>query len=110
MPILLTPREVAHLYKFPAVSAAGLTIGILEFEGGYLESDVQTYFNDIGVPIPNIINVFVDGASAGGFMRRVADSDHMPTWPGIGTDGPAANYGVAIIPRPRLGRCSCAVR
>lgn len=42
----LTPPAVATLYDFPAsLSAAGQTIGILEFGGGYKMSDIKSFFN-----------------------------------------------------------------
>src|ERR1022692_1005850 len=42
----LTPPQVAELDNFPGVSAAGQTIGILEFGGGFKMTDVQSYFNN----------------------------------------------------------------
>jgi hypothetical protein len=60
----LTPPQVAKLYNFPANSAAGQTIGILEFGGGYQMSDVRSYFqNTLKMPVPNITAVSVDGAT-----------------------------------------------
>src|SRR5271165_1355264 len=58
----LTPPQVAQLYGFPASpNAAGQTIGILEFGGGYKLSDVQLFYNSVGVPVPSITAVSVDG-------------------------------------------------
>ena len=61
---VLTPGQVASLYDFPAVSAAGQTIGIIEFGGGYRPDDVQAYFNTIAnLPVPEITFVSIDGGS-----------------------------------------------
>ncbi len=72
---LLTPPEVARLYQFPVGSAFGQTIGILEFQDAYLASDLTTYFKDIGVALPRIVDVFVDGATlgSGSIPETIAD-------------------------------------
>jgi kumamolisin len=58
----LTPPQVAQLYNFPtSPNAAGQTIGILEFGGGYLLSDVQLFYNSVHVPVPSITAVSIDG-------------------------------------------------
>lgn len=58
-----TPPGVANLYDFPAdTDGSGQTIGIIELAGGYLQSDLETYFNFLGLPVPNIRNVSVLGA------------------------------------------------
>ena len=58
----LTPPQVAQLYNFPtSPNAAGQTIGILGFGGGYLLSDVQLFYNSVHVPIPSITAVSIDG-------------------------------------------------
>lgn len=61
----LTPPQVAKLYDFPASpTAAGQTIGIIEFGGGYKPADIQNYFNNVvHLPVPNVISVGVDGAT-----------------------------------------------
>ena len=60
----LTPPQVAKLYQFPTNSAAGQTVGILEFGGGFKTADIQNYFNNVvHLPVPNITVVGVDGAT-----------------------------------------------
>lgn len=59
----LTPPEVAKLYNFPAQSAAGQTIGIIEFGGGYKPADIQAFFNGLHLPVPTLTDVSVDGAT-----------------------------------------------
>jgi kumamolisin len=57
-----TPSQVAALYNFPAgTDGSGQCIGILEFGGGYLQSDLQTYFSQLGIAEPSITAVSVDG-------------------------------------------------
>ncbi len=58
-----TPLEVARLYNFPAhLDGTGQCIAILEFGGGYRQSDLKHFFRDLGMPVPRISAVSVDGA------------------------------------------------
>jgi hypothetical protein len=69
----LTPPQVAKLYSFPTTSAAGQTIGLLEFAapddfsvvgGGYNEStDIKSFFTGLGLATPKLTAVGVDGAT-----------------------------------------------
>ena len=65
----VTPPQVAKLYNFPAsASAAGQTIGLLEFGGGYAIADIQNYFSGPLSPLgpgfvaPEVVPMFVDNA------------------------------------------------
>jgi kumamolisin len=57
----LTPLQVAKLYNFPPLKAAGQTIGILEFGGGFAQSDLNQFCTNLGVPTPTPTLVSVDG-------------------------------------------------
>jgi kumamolisin len=66
----VTPPQVAKLYNFPAQSnAAGQTIGLLEFGGGFTLDDIQKYFVGPISPIgtgfttPTVVAVPIDGAT-----------------------------------------------
>jgi kumamolisin len=61
----LTLPQVTELYHFPSGTAAGQTIGILTFFGGYRSSDIQTFFNSLGAgyTAPTIVDVNIDNAS-----------------------------------------------
>jgi kumamolisin len=57
-----TPTQIAQLYNFPSgVDGTGECIGILEFGGGYQSSDLDSYFQQLGVATPSITAVSVDG-------------------------------------------------
>ena len=69
-PSIVTPRQVAGLYNFPlSVSAAGQTIGIFEFGGGFVldnngvPTDIRSYFNSQGLTAPQVTSIGVDGAT-----------------------------------------------
>ncbi|MGA8531643.1 MAG: S53 family peptidase [Acidobacteriaceae bacterium] len=56
------PPQVAALYGFPTgVNGSGETIGILELGGGYNTSDIDTYFQGLGLTPPTVVAVSVDG-------------------------------------------------
>ncbi len=57
-----TPLQIAAAYKFPSGNGAGQTIGIIELGGGYVQSDLQTFFTGLKLPVPTVIAVSVDGA------------------------------------------------
>ncbi|MFZ0707441.1 MAG: S53 family peptidase [Candidatus Korobacteraceae bacterium] len=57
-----TPLQIASAYKFPSGNGTGQTIGIIELGGGYAQSDLQTFFTGLKLPVPTVIAVSVDGA------------------------------------------------
>lgn len=58
------PLQVAALYNYPSgLDGTGQTVGIIELGGGYVLSDVTTYFSMLNISdTPNITAVSVDGA------------------------------------------------
>jgi kumamolisin len=57
-----TPLELAQIYDFPSdVTGSGECIGIIELGGGYNDSDLTTYFQQLGIPKPTVVSVSVDG-------------------------------------------------
>jgi kumamolisin len=63
-PTSLTALQVASLYKFPAgTDGTGQTIAIIELGGGYTAADLQTYFSGLGLAVPSVTAVPVDGGS-----------------------------------------------
>jgi kumamolisin len=68
-----SPSELAKLYNFPAgVDGTGQTIAILELGGGFRPQDLQEYFSGLGLPVPKVVPVSVDGANN---APSTADSD-----------------------------------
>ena len=59
-----TALQVAQAYSYPTgVNGSGETIGIIELGGGYNQSDLTTYFQNLNIsPAPTVIAVSVDGA------------------------------------------------
>jgi kumamolisin len=58
-----TPTQLAQLYNFPSgVNGHGQCIAIIELGGGYRPQDLTAYFAQLGVAMPRIKTVAVDGA------------------------------------------------
>ena len=59
-----TPPEVATAYRFPTgVDGTGQCVALIELGGGYAEADLQHYFSGLGVPLPSVVAVGVDGST-----------------------------------------------
>ena len=56
-----TPLELATLYGFPEGDGHGQCIAIIELGGGYDSSDLNTYFAGLGIKVPTVLAVPVDG-------------------------------------------------
>ena len=62
-----TPPQVAAIYQFPeGTDGTGQTIAIIELGGGFVDTDLDTYFPSLGLAVPSVTVVGVDGASNGG--------------------------------------------
>lgn len=58
-----SPAQIATLYDFPTASTGkGQCIALIELGGGFVESDLQTYFSGLGLQTPKVVAVSVDGA------------------------------------------------
>ena len=59
-----TVSQVAQFYNFPkGVDCADQRIAIIALGGGYTRGDLEAYFSSIGLPVPTIDVVSVDGAT-----------------------------------------------
>ncbi len=68
------PPQVGEFYNFPKdLDGSGQCIGILEFGGGFAESDLQAYFQQLGMPAPKVTAVSVGGV--GNQPGKDQDSD-----------------------------------
>jgi len=57
-----TPPQLANLYDFPTTNnGSGQCIALIELGGGYANSDLQAYFQKLGIALPVVTSVSVDG-------------------------------------------------
>ena len=69
------PGELAQHYQFPEGDGTGQTIGILEFDGGFFEADLEKFCSIAKVPVPKVIPISVDHTST--LVRNDADVEVM---------------------------------
>ena len=95
-----TPPQVAEIYQFPAgTTGAGQTIAVIELGGGFSTSDLATYFGQLGIAVPSISAVSVDGASnAPGSDPTGADVEVALDIDVIGAAAPGAKQLVYFAP------------
>ncbi len=59
-----SPLQVMQAYDFPtSADGTGQCIALIELGGGYNTSDLNTFFHNIGVAMPRVTAVPVDGAT-----------------------------------------------
>ena len=59
-----TPPQVAEIYQYPAgTDGSGQTVAIIELGGGFSQTDLDTYFGGLGITVPSVSAVGVDGAT-----------------------------------------------
>jgi len=103
--VSFTPLQVAAAYNFPAgLDGSGESIAILELGGGYRAQDLSAFFGNLGLAVPAVSAIPVDGGS------------NAPTGSADGPDGeveldievagsiaPGAKIGVYFAPNTDQG-------
>ena len=96
--------QVTQLYSFPTnLNGSGQTIGILELGGGYTDSDLQTYFSGLGLSVPNVVAVSVDGGTNSPGDPNGADGEVELDIQVAGSVAPSANIAVYFAPNTDQG-------
>jgi kumamolisin len=99
-----TPPQLAQLYDFPTMgNGAGQTIGLIELGGGYRDSDLTTYFGQLGIAVPNVISVSVDGGQNAPTTPDSADGEVALDIEVAGGVAPGANIAVYFAPNTDAG-------
>jgi kumamolisin len=99
-----TPPELAQLYDFPTgVDGAGETIAIIELGGGFRTEDLEAYFTGLGIPVPEVTAVSVDGAVNAPSTPESADAEVMLDIEVAGAIAPGARIAVYFAPNTDRG-------
>ncbi|HEY8310822.1 MAG TPA: S53 family peptidase, partial [Gemmatimonadaceae bacterium] len=99
-----TPIQVAQLYGFPAnASAAGQTIGLLELGGGFQQTDITDYFQGLGIAVPSVTAVSVDGGTNSPGDPNGADGEVMLDIEVSGAVAPGSKIAVYFAPNTDQG-------
>jgi kumamolisin len=97
-----TPPQVAALYNYPqGLDGTGQTIGIIELGGGYTTADLESFFQGVGLNVPSVTAVSVDGGSnsPGGDADAEVELDIEVS----GSIAPGANIAVYFAPNTDQG-------
>jgi kumamolisin len=96
--------EFAKRYNFPtqfkgtALDGAGQTIAIIELGGGFRDSDLTVFFNEIGVPAPQVTSISVDHAGNQPTTSNSDDGEVMLDIEVAGAVAPKAKIAVYFAP------------
>jgi kumamolisin len=105
-PVAFSPIEVEDLYDFPPnTTGAGETVGIIEFGGGFETSDLNTFFQGLGISTPpQVTAISVDGAqNVPGGDPNGADSEVELDIEVVGAVAPGAAQKVYFAPNTDQG-------
>ncbi|SRR6266446_6540870 len=73
-----TPDQIADLYQFPQVkTGADPAIAIIELGGGFVDSDIRSYFAKLALPAPDVKAVSVAGGVNAPHRDTEADGEVM---------------------------------
>jgi len=61
--VAYTPPQVAHAYDFPSNKGVNQTIALIELGGGFSNSDLTTYWQQLDLPQVSVTAIGVDGAT-----------------------------------------------
>lgn len=104
-PVSYTPVQVADIYQFPAgTDGAGHTVAIIELGGGFSQADLTSYFDSLGIPVPSVTAVGVDGATnVPGQDPQGADGEVLLDIEVVGAVAPGATQLVYFAPNTDQG-------
>lgn len=99
-----TPVQVAQLYTFPTgTTGAGQTIGMIELGGGYNTSDLNQYFQGLGLKPPTVVAISVDGGANSPGDPSGADGEVALDIELAGAVAPGAKIAVYFAPNSDQG-------
>jgi kumamolisin len=98
------PDQVAALYDFPTgVTGAGQCIAIIELGGGYLDSDNRAAFAAMGLAVPTIVAIPIDGGANSPGQSKAADEEVALDLQVAGGAAPGARLAIYFAPASFTG-------
>jgi kumamolisin len=98
----ITPQSIASVYNIPASTGAGTRVGIISLGGGFLQNDVALSLTDMGLPVPTINFVSVDGMP-NNFDTGAYSVENTLDIYCVAAMVPAANISIYIAPNNNSG-------
>ncbi len=105
----VSPADFAKRYKFPTefkgvkLDGSGQCIGIIELGGGFNNTDLRVYFQELGIPQPNVAAVSVDHVGNHPTRRGADDGEVMLDIEVAGAVAPKAAIAVYFAPNTNKG-------
>ncbi|HEY8735231.1 MAG TPA: S53 family peptidase, partial [Puia sp.] len=98
------PDAVAKAYKYPRdVNGTGECIALIELGGGYRMADMQNYFSKLGITLPEITAMSVDGGLNAPSTADSADGEVALDIEVAGAVAPGAKIVVYFAPNTDKG-------
>lgn len=87
-----TPKQLAAFYGLPnsATNGAGKKVAVIELGGGYVQADLDKYFNSLGLTVKPVVFHSIDGAKNAPGDPNGADGEVMLDLCVIGGMAPGA--------------------
>jgi kumamolisin len=102
--ISYSPLQLAQLYNFPTGSdGSGQSIAIIELGGGYRKKDLTQYFGNLGIAVPEVVSVSVDGGKNNPTTANSADGEVALDIEVAGGLAPGARIAVYFAPNTDAG-------
>jgi kumamolisin len=99
-----TPPQVAAAYDFPpGVNGSGQCVAVIELGGGFREEDLNTYFQNLGLPTPTVEAVSVLNAQNKPGGPNSPDGEVMLDIEVLGGVAPGATIAVYFAPNTGQG-------
>jgi kumamolisin len=103
-PASFTPLQLAQAYHFPpGLDGSGQCIAIIELGGGYRTADLKAYFKNLGLPVPKVKAVRVDGGKNQPSTVNSADGEVMLDIEVAAAIAPKAKIVVYFAPNTTQG-------
>ncbi|HEY0756242.1 MAG TPA: S53 family peptidase [Ktedonobacteraceae bacterium] len=99
-----TPPQLAQLYDFPSgLDGTGECVALIELGGGYNDTDLTTYFQQLGIAKPQVISVGVDGGTNSPGDPNGADGEVALDIEVVGAVAPGTKIAVYFAPNTDRG-------
>ena len=99
-----TPPQVAAAYGFPTgLTGAGECVALIELGGGFREADLAAYFSSLGLALPKVEAVPVDGGKNQPGQANGPDGEVMLDVEVVGGVAPGVTIAVYFAPNTDQG-------
>lgn len=102
--VSFTAPQLASLYQFPSgLDGSGQCIGIIELGGGFKPADIKAYFGRLGLAVPTVRAIRVDGGRNHPTNANSADGEVMLDIEVAAAIAPKALIAVYFAPNTNQG-------